>query len=233
MSRTTLPAIASAWLSVVLFLAGSGCTPEPPGPDGLFDGIEDIIASAPPISTFDGEWLSTQYGYAVEITSRTGVATLSNSAYYAAGDSIIAIVTDDGPRFSGRHVFSNGSIVDVIGTLVDPNTILLAGGGVTWTLSRFNAIVQNVPPEAQSRVVFTTKDAPVAIVLSGIDPDNGPSPLSYALQSPPTNGSLTGSPPTVVYTPNGGFVGNDVFTFSVTDGEDVAFGNVSVLVLPP
>ncbi|MEM0966332.1 MAG: Ig-like domain-containing protein [Verrucomicrobiota bacterium] len=54
---------------------------------------------------------------------------------------------------------------------------------------------------------------------------------SYAIKTPPANGTLIGTPPIVAYTPDLGFIGTDTFTFEVTNGEgDGDEGTVTLLV---
>lgn len=43
--------------------------------------------------------------------------------------------------------------------------------------------------------------------------------LTFDIVSPPTNGALSGTPPTMTYTPQAGFVGADTFSFQASDGE--------------
>ena len=74
----------------------------------------------------------------------------------------------------------------------------------------------NHPPTADSQSVTTSADTPLAIVLTGDDPDS--SPLVFSVVSGPTNGSLSGTPPDLTYTPDPGFVGSDNFSFVVNDG---------------
>ena len=90
-------------------------------------------------------------------------------------------------------------------------------GGITshtWTV-----IVENVnrAPTAKNLELATPTDTPIPITLRGTDPDNDP--LNYTVLTSPANGTLTGAPPTVVYTPTNGFKGNDSFTFKVDDGD--------------
>ena len=67
------------------------------------------------------------------------------------------------------------------------------------------------------------------VVLSGRDGDDDP--LTFALDSNPIHGQLTGTPPTLTYTPNGGFSGNDSFTFHANDGSrDSNVGTVNLSV---
>lgn len=57
----------------------------------------------------------------------------------------------------------------------------------------------------------------LSIVLTGSDMDGDA--LSYAVLTNPSHGTLSGTPPNLVYTPTNGFSGNDSFTFNVSDGE--------------
>ncbi len=74
----------------------------------------------------------------------------------------------------------------------------------------------NDPPVANPQAVTTPQNTPLAITLTGSDPDGNP--LTYAIGTPPAHGSLTGTPPNVTYTPTTSYVGPDSFTFTVNDG---------------
>jgi len=54
-----------------------------------------------------------------------------------------------------------------------------------------------------------------SIILSGSDNDN---PITYTLVTQPLHGTLTGTAPNLIYTPDNGYSGEDSFTFSVSDG---------------
>lgn len=86
------------------------------------------------------------------------------------------------------------------------------------------------PPVADDQTLWTAIGAPLSITLTGSDPDGD----SFAFDAPtaPANGTLTGVPPDLTYTPNQGFVGSDVFTFTVTDATSLtsAAGKITVSV---
>jgi hypothetical protein len=87
------------------------------------------------------------------------------------------------------------------------------------------------PPVADSISVLTGVNIPLTITLTGSDPEG--SSLTYNLESLPTNGTLSGSAPALIYTPTNGFTGEDSFTFTVSDGlvtSDPAI--VSITVVP-
>ena len=87
------------------------------------------------------------------------------------------------------------------------------------------------PPAANNQSVTTAEDTPVAITLTGSDPDGDP--LTFSVVTPPTSGSLTGTPPNVTYTPNANFSGPDSFTYIANDGTVTsASATVSITVNP-
>ncbi|HNS52366.1 MAG TPA: Ig-like domain-containing protein [Anaerolineae bacterium] len=73
----------------------------------------------------------------------------------------------------------------------------------------------NDPPVAYPQSVVTQVDAPVAITLTAYDPDGDP--LTFITGGGPTNGVLSGTPPSLTYTPAPGYVGPDSFLFLVRD----------------
>jgi VCBS repeat-containing protein len=74
----------------------------------------------------------------------------------------------------------------------------------------------NDAPTAIPQNVTVQEDTPVNITLTGTDPDGDA--LDYIIVTQPTNGTLTGTGPNVVYTPNSNFTGPDSFSFKVNDG---------------
>jgi hypothetical protein len=76
--------------------------------------------------------------------------------------------------------------------------------------------VGNVAPTALAQTVSATEDTAKAITLAGSDPES--SPLSYAVVTNPTKGTLAGTPPNLTYTPQLNYTGPDSFTFRVNDG---------------
>ncbi|MDF7806650.1 Ig-like domain-containing protein [Pontiellaceae bacterium B12219] len=89
-------------------------------------------------------------------------------------------------------------------------------GVYTSTPATVFITVTNIPPAAAPQNVDTLQDTPINITLSGSDPEG--SDVTYTLVSNPTNGVLSGTVPDLTYTPNGGFVGNDSFVFTASDG---------------
>jgi len=89
----------------------------------------------------------------------------------------------------------------------------------------------NNPPVAYDQSVTTAEDTSKGITLTASDPDSDP--LTYFIVTGPSHGSLSGSPPNVIYTPALNYNGADSFTFKAYDGQ--AYSNiatVSITVTP-
>ncbi|MDJ0770626.1 MAG: choice-of-anchor Q domain-containing protein [Ilumatobacter sp.] len=80
-----------------------------------------------------------------------------------------------------------------------------------------DVIDANGTPTADDQSVFAWQDTSVDIVLAGSDPD--PDPITFDIETPPSHGRLTGTPPNVTYTPDERYLGDDSFTFVVDDGQ--------------
>ncbi|RYD30669.1 MAG: hypothetical protein EOP85_23570, partial [Verrucomicrobiaceae bacterium] len=92
--------------------------------------------------------------------------------------------------------------------------------------SPYSAEVQHVtqpeeapPLAAKAGSVTTPEDTPLPIALSA---DRNDSNASYVVVTNPANGSLSGTPPNLTYTPNADFHGADSFTFSVVDSSSTS-----------
>jgi serine protease len=87
----------------------------------------------------------------------------------------------------------------------------------------------NDAPVANDQSVTTIQDTPVDITLTASDVDNDP--LTYSIDSVPSNGVLTGSAPDFTYTPDDNYNGDDSFTFEANDGKvDSNIATVSITV---
>jgi len=90
------------------------------------------------------------------------------------------------------------------------------GGTATMTVNMTILSVLD-PPVANSKTEWVLQNVSKAITVTGYDPDAGDT-LSYLLVTGPASGTLAGTLPNVIYTPATNFVGNDSFTFDITDG---------------
>ncbi|VGO13843.1 hypothetical protein PDESU_02400 [Pontiella desulfatans] len=73
-------------------------------------------------------------------------------------------------------------------------------------------------PVADPDRLGVDEDASVVVTLSGSNADGGTSGLTYAVGVQPAHGTLGGSAPNLVYTPDTDFFGSDRFFFIVDDG---------------
>lgn len=82
---------------------------------------------------------------------------------------------------------------------------------------KFTTTAANLPPVAGDQAVTTNEDTALPITLAATDA-NGDLP-SYSVIVPPSHGSLTGTAPNLLYTPQVDFHGADSFSFQASDGK--------------
>jgi hypothetical protein len=81
-------------------------------------------------------------------------------------------------------------------------------------------VAVNDPPVATASSWSLAMNSSVAFRLAGTDTEN--SPLTYAIVTAPTNGTVTGTAPNLTYSPRAGFSGTDQLRFTVSDGTNVS-----------
>ncbi|MBI4651868.1 Ig-like domain-containing protein [Candidatus Desantisbacteria bacterium] len=88
---------------------------------------------------------------------------------------------------------------------------------------------QNHVPTANNESLTIDENKIANITLTGTDFDGAV--LTYIIVSEPSNSTLSGTAPYVIYTPNTGFTGTDKFTFKVNDGKaDSNNAKVSIII---
>ncbi|WP_395818481.1 Ig-like domain-containing protein [Archangium minus] len=78
-------------------------------------------------------------------------------------------------------------------------------------------VAVNDAPVAQAQSLYTNEDTAKGIILSGTDVDYNS--LSYQVVEGPSHGTLSGTAPSLTYTPAENYHGPDSFTFTVSDGK--------------
>jgi RHS repeat-associated protein len=94
-----------------------------------------------------------------------------------------------------------------------------------------NVNSSNTAPSALPQSVNTSEDQAVNIALTANDAEGNT--LTYTVTAPPLHGTLTGTAPALVYTPEENYHGSDRITFQANDGAfDSNPGTVSISVAP-
>lgn len=121
--------------------------------------------------------------------------------------------------YGENQAYTNGTTLDIFpdnGTATEYN---------------FVASGENQAPVGQNQSLTTLKDRPLDITLSATDPEGVT--LQYSIESAPGNGLLSGTLPNITYTPSEGYVGQDSFSWSATDGElSTGSQTVQIEILP-
>lgn len=109
-------------------------------------------------------------------------------------------------------------------TVTDGNSTTSDTFGVTVNVVIDPAVAFNVN-------AVTAQNVAVGVTLAASDP-GGDAIVAWNLDIAPRFGSLSGTPPNLVYTPDPGFSGRDAFTYSVTDatGENSNAAIVTLIV---
>ena len=109
-----------------------------------------------------------------------------------------------------------------------------ANGGNYMSVAELGVIqdlVTNQSPVALPQSLSTLEDTGVSVSLEGSDGDGDS--LAYSVINQPANGTISGVPPNLTYTPSPNYNGNDSFTFVVNDGkEDSIAATISINVAP-
>ena len=107
------------------------------------------------------------------------------------------------------------------------------GGGLTDSAVitvKLNDI-NEAPKASDDHSVTVDENDSVFIILSAFDPEDDA--LKFEVVTQPDNGSLSGEPPSLTYSPSQDFAGEDSFDFKANDGEkDSNIATVSITVIP-
>jgi hypothetical protein len=162
-------------------------------------------------------------------TSGTG-GTLSNSSdllfcygvdgrdatqTWTQGGSFTTVLDASGSGVGAMHIAQWINPGTTTGQACSGTVSVTGGQQILAMIGGYQPSVGPGQPLANSQSV-SSNGSPVAITLTATDPNNVP--LTYTIVSQPTNGSLTGTPPNVTYTPNFNFAGTDSFTFQASTG---------------
>lgn len=88
-----------------------------------------------------GTWYSSDWEYGFHIAERTGTITDWNNTYNpqdknGKGDVVLNIQGYSASGFTAKHLFYDGSWIDVTAIIIDKNTIQLSGRKEIWVMTR-------------------------------------------------------------------------------------------------
>lgn len=153
-------------------------------------------------------------GSASATTRGTGVTIL------AMDGSRAAIVTRT--HGTGKVIgFHHAGTYDRQNPFTSPELLTIYVNAVNW-ISRRGIV-------ADPQAVSTDEDTAAAITLTGSDRAGT---VAFSIVSGPTKGTLSGTPPNVVYTPNRDYAGADSFVFDVTGPSGTASATVTLTIRP-
>ena len=164
------------------------------------------------------------------------VDVLGNDTDVDAGDSLVIFGFTDG---------ANGTVTEVEGQLqYDPNpgfsgtdtftyTVRDGNGGTdTASVSVTVGAAQNTAPVAADDVASVAEDSAVVVDVLSNDQDADGDGLRISGVGDPANGTVVIEEGQIRYTPNADFNGTDLFTYTITDGQESSTASVSVRVSP-
>jgi hypothetical protein len=179
------------------------------------------------------------FGYAVALLNNTAIVGSVLDGSFAPSGGSAYVFTRAGSAWSQSSEFSAGDIerdfrfgysVAISGATIFVGapfgTFFQEGAAYLYELTS-----NNTAPTADPQSVVTDEDTAAVVTLTGTDPEGDP--LTFTVLSGPTQGTLSGTLPGLIYTPFVNASGPDSFTFKVNDGDlDSPPATVSINVTP-
>lgn len=199
-------------------------TPDPDfnGTDSFTYHVSDAeFTSEPATATITVTPVNDQpTGSAVELDVDEDTPTdIALPSFDIDGDSL-ELSVNEGP--------AHGTVSQITAGIVTytPDAEYVGTDAFTWTADDgqldsiparvdITVVASEDPPRGDDATVHTDEDQAVSITLSAFDGDNDP--LTWEITSDPTSGSLSGTAPDLIYTPDPDFFGSDTFGFTVSD----------------
>ncbi len=226
---------------------GGNCDPaytvvtEAEDPNAKAGVMGDLLPGSRVTYTIDYENVGAGKAFGVFVVDQLGepfvaetVALPAGASYFAASRKILweigELAPHGAPGSKGSVSFSVQLRPDLpSGTLVtNQATVYFPSVPEETPTNLVSNLIQPLIATPQS--VTTTVNQPLAIQLIGRDVSE--TALRYAIVDQPVNGTLSGSPPLVQYSPGTAYVGFDSFTFQVGNGVTTTTAAVSIQVLP-
>ena len=180
--------------------------------------------------------LPAGYGVALVLTRSSGVTyTFMNQGSNNLGGVYRALDGKNWSQFNDGlpSVSPNVGNAQAAGNCltVVSNTFYLGFGTGIYTFDSTPPPIVNRPPVALPQNMNLWQNSPTNLTLTGSDADGGA--LNFTVVAEPQHGTLTGTPPDLIYTPTNDFVGLDSFTFIASDGLTVSANRGFNLAINP
>jgi len=176
------------------------------------------------------------YDTALDEAEATNVIQDLHETYLTAGPAITSFTANTNEIFIDTPLTLSWNVTNALSVKILPAPGDVAASGTTQVFPRTNttytliatnllgvrsrelfiAVDQGIPV-ASNQAVSTLRSQPVAVTLTGFDPQG--SNLTYNVVANPAHGDLSSSGAIRTYTPDASFIGNDQFTFRANDGE--------------
>jgi Bacterial Ig domain/von Willebrand factor type D domain/Bacterial pre-peptidase C-terminal domain len=116
---------------------------------------------------------------------------------------------------SSTGAFSFTPAAAQVGTLSVVFSVSNGQSSATQTV-QITVVSGNLPPTANPQQLTLAEDTSAPLTLTGSDPQGNP--LTFSIVAAPAHGTLSGTPPALLYTPTQDYFGPDAFQFIANDG---------------
>jgi hypothetical protein len=176
-----------------------------------FDGVTQSVLVSGPTFDFNSVWLTAAWYDGLNIRVRGYSGGTNGTVLY---DRTV-IVNTSGPTFFNFNYLG----IDTLRFETSGGTPSIYGDhGRHFVIDDMTITPKpnplNHPPTAQNLAVIAAANADTPIALAGADVDG--TPLAYSF-SAPSRGTLSGTPPNLIYTPSANYLGVDSFIYFVGD----------------